>query len=42
MRLERFHNSRALSNVLRGDFYFHPADEDLSVGTQVVKKRLGS
>lgn len=34
-RLERFHNSGALSDGLQGGFYFHPTDEDLSVGTPV-------
>jgi len=30
--LERFHNSRALSGIAQGGIYFHPSDEDLSLG----------
>jgi hypothetical protein len=30
--LERFHNSRALSSIVRGGIFFHPSDEELSLG----------
>jgi hypothetical protein len=33
--LERFHNSRTLSSIVQGGIYFHPSDEDLSLGTPV-------
>src|ERR1035438_3813293 len=31
---ERFHNSCALATSVRGGIYFHPSDEDLSLGTR--------
>jgi hypothetical protein len=34
---ERFSNSRALNNIEESGFYFHPSDEDLSLGTPVEK-----
>jgi hypothetical protein len=35
--LERFSNSRTLTNFVQGGFYFHPSDEDLSPGTPEEK-----
>ncbi len=34
--LQRFSNSRGVTGVVKGGFYFHPSDEDLSPGTPVV------
>jgi hypothetical protein len=33
-------SKRALDKSLKGGFYFHPSDEDLSLGTLVMKKPL--
>jgi hypothetical protein len=38
LHLERFHNSRAIAGIEQDGFYFHPSDEDLSLGTPVRKK----
>jgi hypothetical protein len=38
--LERFHNSRALSGIAQGGIYFHPSDEDLSLGAPLMKMPL--
>ena len=32
----------AISGILQGGFYFHPTDEDLSVGTPEMKKPLSN
>jgi hypothetical protein len=29
---ERFSNSLAIASTVQGGFYFHPSDEDLSLG----------
>jgi hypothetical protein len=42
MRLEQFSNLYALSKTVKGGFYFHPSDEDLSLGTPVRIKPLSS
>ena len=39
--LERNQSKRALAECVRGDFYFHPTDEDLSAGAPDRKKPLG-
>jgi hypothetical protein len=39
---ERFHNFRALPGFAEGGIYFHPSDEDLSLGTPDRKMPLGS
>jgi hypothetical protein len=39
--LERFQNSRARGRPVKGGVYFHPTDEDLSVGTPDRKTPLG-
>jgi hypothetical protein len=33
--LERFQSSRVFSEITGGGFYFHPSDEDLSVGPRI-------
>ena len=33
--IERFHNEGALSGIVQGGIFFHPSDEDLSLGTPV-------
>jgi len=33
--LERFHNSCALASSVQGGIYFHPSDEDLSLGARL-------
>ena len=38
--LERFSNPYALSNSVKGGFYFHPSDKDLSLGARLRKKPL--
>jgi hypothetical protein len=38
--LERFSNSRTLANSVQGGFYFHPTDDDQSVGTSDGKRPL--
>jgi nicotinate-nucleotide adenylyltransferase len=38
--LERFSNTCALASTVKGDFYFHPSDEDLSLGARLRKKSL--
>src|ERR1035437_3088545 len=38
--LERFSSSRGVSGTVQGGFYFHPSDEDLSLGTPERKKPL--
>jgi hypothetical protein len=40
-RLERFQNSRAPGRSVKGGVYFHPTDEDPSVGTPDRKTPLG-
>src|ERR1035437_4600321 len=38
--LERFSSSRGVSSAVQGGFYFHPSDENLSLGTPERKKPL--
>ena len=38
--LERFSNTYVLTDSIEGGFYFHPSDEDLSLGTPLRKKPL--
>jgi hypothetical protein len=40
MRLDQFSNSRKLDDSVQSGFYFHPSDEDLSLGTPVEKSHL--
>jgi hypothetical protein len=40
-RLERFSNSRTLTNPVQGGFYFHPSDEDLSPHPSEQKSLTG-
>jgi len=40
--LERLSNRYNPTGFLEGGFYFHPSDEDLSLGTPLRKKPLGS
>jgi hypothetical protein len=38
--IEQNQSKRALAERTRGGFYFHPSDEDLSLGARVRKKPL--
>ena len=40
--LERFPNSRGLFDAAKGGIFFHPSDEDLSLGTPLRKMPLDS
>jgi hypothetical protein len=37
--LERFSNPRGVTKAVQGGFFFHPMDEDLSMGTPVLRKK---
>jgi hypothetical protein len=41
-KLEHFRNTRRVFRIVTGGFFFHPGDEDLSLGTLVRKKPLES
>ena len=40
MPLERNQSNRAQAKSIQGGFFFHPSDEDLSLGTRLRKKPL--
>jgi hypothetical protein len=42
VELEHFPNLRGVARLVKGGFYFHPSDEDLSPGARLRKKLLGS
>ena len=37
---ERNQSNSAIAMCIQGDFYFHPSDEDLSLGTPLREKPL--